>query len=202
MPRKRTIMSIAVTGLRSRLIILVLAAVIPAFALIVYSADRYRDLTAAQVKQNVVVAARAIASEQDRILENAHEFLVTLSRVPQIREQDRAECRKILAGLLEPRFADLVLADRSGNPLCTALSRAQSVALPGGKHHSRTVEGHDFAVGNIRRDASGQRTLLDVSYPVLHGPGIVKAVVSAVIDLSWINRVAVDTHLQPGATFT
>ena len=151
--------------------ILVLTAVIPAFALIVYSADKYRDLTAAQVKQNVVVAARAIAYEQDRILENAHEFLVTLSRVPQIREQHRGECRKILAGLLEPRFADLILADRTGNPLCTALSKAQSVALPGGKHHSRSVEAHDFAVGDIRRDAAGQRTLLDVSYPVLHGPG-------------------------------
>lgn len=189
-------------SLRSRLILLVLTAVVPAFVLIIESAGKYRQLTVSQVKENVLVAARAIAAEQDRVLENAHEFLVTLSRLPQIREQDRAACRKILAGLLEPRFADFVLADRAGNPLCTALSKPQSIAISSGKHHSRSLEDYDFAVGNIRHHASTSRTLLDVSYPVLDGPGIVRAVISAAIDLSWINRVAVDSHLQPGAAFT
>ena len=189
-------------SLRSRLILLILTAVVPAFVLIIDSAGKYRQLTATQVKENMLVAARAIAAEQDRVLENAHEFLVTLSRLPQIREQDRTACRKILAGLLEPRYADFVLADRAGNPLCTALSKPQSIAISGGKHHSRSLEDYDFAVGNIRHHPSTSRTLLDVSYPVLDGPGVVRAVVSAAIDLSWINRVAVDTHLQPGAAFT
>ncbi len=44
--------------------------------------------------------------------------------------------------------------------------------------------------------------LLDVSYPILDHPGVVRAVVSASLDLSWTNRVAVETHLYPGATFT
>jgi signal transduction histidine kinase len=175
---------------------------IPAFALILDSAGKYRELTATQVKQNVLVAARAIASEQDRVLENAHEFLVTLSRVPQIREKDSAACRKILAGLLEPRYADLVVADPSGNRLCTALSPGNSVASSTGRHHSRSLEGYDFAVGDIRRHPSSGKILLDVSYPVLDHPGLVRAVVSAALDLSWINRMAVDTHLYPGATFT
>jgi signal transduction histidine kinase/HAMP domain-containing protein len=174
---------------------------VPAFALIIDSAGKYRELTTSQVKQNLLVAARAVASEQDRVLENAHEFLVTLSRVPQIREKDRAACRKILAGLLEPRYADLALADLAGNPLCSALSRTHSLANPKGRHHSRAVEAHDFAVGDLRHDPSGAKTLLDVSYPVLDHPGLVRAIVSASIDLSWINRTAVDAHLQPGATF-
>jgi signal transduction histidine kinase/HAMP domain-containing protein len=175
---------------------------IPTFALMLDSAGKYRELTAAQVKQNALVAGRAIASEQDRVLENAHEFLVTLSRLPQIREKDRAACRKILAGLLEPRYADLALADPGGHPLCTALSASHSLANSGGLHHSRSVEEYDFAVGNIRRLPASAKALVDVSYPVLDRPGVVRAVVSAAIDLSWINRMAVDTHLHPGASFT
>jgi signal transduction histidine kinase len=182
---------------------LVLTAVVPAFVLILDTAAKYRELTATQIKQNAIVAARAIASEQDRVLENAHEFLVTISQVPQIKENDRAACRKILAGLLEPRYADLVVADRNGNPLCTALSPGNSLAHSKGRHHSRSIESYDFAVGDIRRHPSGIKTLLDVSYPILdHPAGVVRAVVSASLDLSWINRVAVETHLYPGATFT
>ena len=195
-------MSSSISGLRSRLILLVLTAVIPAFALILDTGAKYRELTATQIKQNALAAARAIASEQDRVLENVHEFLITISRVPQVKEIDRVACRKILAGLLEPRYADLVVADRSGNPLCTALSSGNSLASPRGRHHNRSVESYDFAVGDIRRHPSGAKTLLDVSYPLLDHSGVVRAVVSATLDLSWINRVAVESHLYPGATFT
>jgi signal transduction histidine kinase len=190
-------------SLRSRLILLVLTAMIPAFALILDSARKYRELTATQVTNNVLIAARAIASEQDRVLENAHEFLVTLSRVPQIRDTDRVACSKILAGLLEPRYADLALTNANGIPLCTALSEGISLANSKGRNHSRSVEAYDFAVGDIRRPPlESGKTLLDVSYPVLAGPGVVRAVVSATIDLSWINRMAVDSHLHPGTSFT
>jgi hypothetical protein len=195
-------MANSLSSLRSRVILLILTAMIPAFALIVDSAGKYRELTVAQVKQNVLVAAHAIASEQDRVLENAHEFLVTVSRVPQIREKDRAACHKILAGLLEPRYADLALADTRGARLCTALAEGVSLVNSRGWDHSRSIETYDFAVGDIRRHSSSRKILLDVSYPVLDRPGVVRAVVSAALDLSWINRVAVDTHLRPGASFT
>jgi signal transduction histidine kinase/HAMP domain-containing protein len=191
-----------VTSLRSRLIFLILMAVVPAFGVILYSAAKHRELTASQVKQNALVAARVIASEQDRVLENAHEFLVTLARVPQIRDNDKAACRKILSGLLEPRYADLVVADKNGKPLCTALPAGSSLASSKGFHHTRSVETYDFTIGNLRYHPEGAKILLDVGYPVSEQPGVVRAVVSAALDLSWINHVAVDSHLYPGATFT
>jgi signal transduction histidine kinase/HAMP domain-containing protein len=189
-------------NLRSRLILLILLAVVPAFGLILDSDTRHRELTARQVKQSALVAARVIAAEQDRVLENAHQFLVTLARVPQIRDNDKRSCRKILAALLEPRYADLVVADRRGNPLCTALPAGNSLASSKGMHHSRSLESYDFFVGNLRYHPGSRKTLLDVSYPVSEQPGVVRAVVSAALDMSWINHVAVDSHLYPGVTFT
>jgi signal transduction histidine kinase/HAMP domain-containing protein len=177
-------------------------AVVPAFGLILDSAAKHRELTASQVKQNALVAARVIAAEQDRVLENAHEFLVTLARVPQIRDSDKAACRKILSGLLEPRYADLLVADKNGNPLCTALPASSSLASSKGIHHARSVETYDFSVGNLRYHPASAKILLDVGYPVSEQPGVVRAVVSAALDLSWINHVTVDSHLYPGATYT
>lgn len=192
----------SLSNLRSRLILLILMAVVPAFGLILDSAAKHRELTASQVKQNALVAARVIAAEQDRVLENAHEFLVTLARVPQIRDSDKAACRKILSGLLEPRYADLLVADKNGNPLCTALPASSSLASSKGIHHARSVETYDFSVGNLRYHPASAKILLDVGYPVSEQPGVVRAVVSAALDLSWINHVTVDSHLYPGATYT
>ena len=190
------------SSVRARLILLVLTAVLPAFGLIVHSARKHHELTANQVKLNALMTARVIASEQDRVLDNAHQFLVTLARLPQVRGDDRAACHKILSGLLEPRYADLMVARRNGEPLCTALKSDSSLASSSGSHHSRAVQAYDFSVGNIRYHPASKKLLLDVSYPVMQPAGVLRAVVSAAVDLSWIHHIAVDGHLYPGATFS
>ena len=195
-------MSNLFSSVRSRLILLILAAVLPAFGLILYSARKHHELTANQVKLSASMAARVIASEQDRVLDNAHQFLVTLARLPQVRGNDRNACHRILSGLLEPRYADLMVADRNGKPLCTALKTGSSLATSRGLHHRRSVETYDFSVGHIRYHPGSKKILLDVSYPVMASPGVLRGVVSAAVDLSWINHITVDNHLYPGATFS
>jgi hypothetical protein len=115
------------SSLRFRLIALILLAVIPAFGVILYSAAKHRDLTTQQVQRNALGAARAIAAEQERFFENAHQLLIMLSRVPQVRERNKNSCGKFLAGLLEPLYADLGIADVKGNLLCSALPAGHSL---------------------------------------------------------------------------
>ena len=191
-----------ISTLRCRLILLVLLAVVPAFGVILHSAASHRDLTAGQVQKNALGAARAIAAEQDRYFENAHQFLIMLARLPQVRDNDKAACRKILAGLLEPLYADLGVADPKGNSLCTALPLGSSIVSPRGRHQTRAIETHDFSAGSIRTDSSTGKTLVELGYPVLDSPDTLRAVVIAAMDLSWITRLTVERHLYPGATFT
>ena len=191
-----------ILSLRCRLIVLVLLAVIPAFGVILHSAASHRDLTAEQVQKNALRAARAIAAEHDRFFENAHQFLIMLSRLPQVRENDKAGCRKILAGLLEPLYLDLGVADLKGNSTCTALPSASSLISAKGKHQARVIETHDFSAGTIRSDGSTGKTLLEFGYPVMDSPGPPRAVVIAAMNFSWVTRLAVERHLYAGATYT
>lgn len=190
------------SSLRSRLVLLVLVAVVPVFALILYSAARHREQTSNQVKNAALGAARAIASEQNRLLENAHQFLVTLARVPQIRESDKAACHKVLSGLLEPLYVDLAVTDLKGQLLCNALTSAPAVASAKGRHHSRTIETQNFSVGDIRIHPTTGKMVLDLGYPVADAPGALRSVVSAALDLTWMTRLTVDSRLYPGATFS
>jgi len=190
------------TSLRSHLIALILLAVIPSFGVILYSARQHRDLTADQAQKNALGAARAIAAEQERFLENAHQFLVMLARVPQTRDINKAACNRFLAGLLEPLYADLGLADHQGNLLCSALPAAKSLVAANGTHHKRALESHDFSVGQIRIDKTTRTTIADLAFPLLDSSSVTRAVVVAALDLSWITRITAQNHLFPGATFT
>ena len=191
-----------ISSLRCRLIVLVLLAVIPAFGVILHSAASHRNLTAEQVQKNALRAARAIAAEHDRFFESAHQFLIMLSRLPQVRENDKAGCRKILAGLLEPLYLDLGVADLKGNSTCTALPSGSSLISARGRHQARVIETHDFSAGTIRSDVSTGKTFLEFGYPVMDSPGAPRAVVIAAMNFSWVTRLAVERHLYTGATYT
>src|SRR5499426_1846690 len=196
-PMKRRLSS-----LRFRLIALILLAVIPAFGVILYSAAKHRDLTTQQVQRNALGAARAISAEHERFLENAHQLLIMLSRVPQVREHNKNSCGKFLAGLLEPLYADLGIADVKGNLLCSALPVGHSLLRSNAPHQRHAVETHDFAVGQLRIDRTTGKTLMDLGFPMLDPPGVVRGVVVATLNLSWLSRLTAENHLYPGATFT
>jgi signal transduction histidine kinase/HAMP domain-containing protein len=191
-----------ISSLRCRLIVLVLLAVIPAFGVILHSAASHRDLTAEQVQNNALRAARSIAAEHDRFLENAHQFLIMLARLPQVRDNEKASCRRILAGLLEPLYLDLGVTDPKGNSICTALPSGSSLLSGKGSHQAKVIETHNFSAGTIRLDGSSGKTLLELGYPVMDSPGAPRAVVIAVMNFSWVTRLAVERHLYPGASYT
>src|SRR5512139_366797 len=108
------------SSLRGRLIALLLLVLLPALGVILFTDQRHRASIAAQVQKSALGSARVIATEQRRIFENAHQQLITLARLPQIRERNSVACEKILAGLLEPLYVDLGVIDTKGNLLCSA----------------------------------------------------------------------------------
>ncbi len=190
------------TSLRCQLICLILLAVVPSFGVIIYSANQHRQLTADQAQRNALGAARAIAAEQERFLENAHQFLVMLARVPQIRDSNKTACSKFLAGLLEPLYADLGLVDRDGKLRCGALPAGKSLVAATGMHYKRALETQDYSVGAIRVDKATGKAFADLAFPLFDAPNALEGVVIAALDLSWVTLMTAQNHLYPGATFT
>jgi len=191
------------SSLRGRLIALVLLVLLPAFAVILFTDQRHRASIATQVQKSALGSARVIATEQRRIFENAHQLLITLARLPQIREQNRVACEKILVGLLEPLYVDLGVFDPKGNLLCIA-SGSKTYQ---GRHLKnsfirRVVETQDLSVGEIQRDASNGRTVIELGFPVSDSPGILRGIAFVVLDYSWIVRITAANHLPSEASFT
>ncbi len=69
-------------SLRSRLLLLVLLALLPAFVLILVTAWEQRQLAAMEAQENALRIARAAASNQERLIEGARSLLIGISQVP------------------------------------------------------------------------------------------------------------------------
>jgi signal transduction histidine kinase/HAMP domain-containing protein len=187
-------------SLRFRLILLVLLAVVPAFLLILRTAEQHRALIGAEVQMNALRAARAIAANQERFLEGAHQFLLTLSRLPQIRSRDRSACAKILAGLLEPTYSRIAVVEAKGGVICQAPAGGPPHAMAPAGYVERALERSGLAIGDFRVDAETGKATVDLAYPVSGGAAAAAMAVSVSLDLGWVMQVAAAGQLFPGAT--
>ena len=190
------------SSLRARSIAFVLLAVIPAFGVILFTDQRYRASLAIQVQKNALGSARVIATEQRHIFENAHQLLITLTRLPQIREGNSVGCQKILAGLLEPFYSDLGVTDTKGNLLCSArgASTLRSVILKD-TYILHAADTREFSVGEIQTDSSDGKTIIQMGLPIIAASGTLHGIAFVLLDYSWIVRTTVENHLSSEASF-
>lgn len=110
-------------GLRARLLLLVLAAVIPAFGLIGYTAIGQRQQAALDAEKHAMNLVRLAAREQSQLIASTRQLLMSLAQLPAVRAPGAASCHKVLADLLKPHpyYTNLGVATPDGRVHCSAL---------------------------------------------------------------------------------
>lgn len=85
------------SGLRLRLQILVLLAVLPAVGLILYTASDQRRVASREVQQNALRLAKVAAADHELLVDGARHFLTASAQLPSIRGRDDRACNELLA---------------------------------------------------------------------------------------------------------
>lgn len=185
-------------GLQARISLLVLCAVVPAVALMVYTNLEERRLKAADAHDDALRLARLISADHERLIEGARELLVTLARLPAVRGAERAACGALFADLLQqyPAYANFGVIAPDGNLICSALPSG-AVFLGDRTYFQRAVATREFAVGDFQVGRVTRKATINFGYPVLDARGAVQGVAFSALDLAWINRLAARAEL-PG----
>src|SRR3990172_5159977 len=89
------------SGLRFRLLMLVLLAVVPAFGLTLYTGWSQRRLAAEEAQANTLRLTRLAPTNLDRSMEGARQLLATLAGLPEVHALDSAACSALMANLLK-----------------------------------------------------------------------------------------------------
>jgi PAS domain S-box-containing protein len=191
----------AFSGLRVRLILLVLLGIIPALGLALYTASEQRRLAEANVQENQMWLARFVSRGQDQLIDNTHQLLVGLAQVRDVRSGDSAACSTLFANQLKkyPYYTNLGAIEPDGHLFCSALPFVGPVNAADRLFFRQALATRDFAIGDYRIGRVTGKATLAFGYPVLDDTGAVQAIVFATLDLAWINQFMAKGPLPEGA---
>jgi PAS domain S-box-containing protein len=187
-------------SLRERLLVLVMAAILPVSALSVWFSVREMDSDVRMAQSQLQFAASLIAAHQDRTVEAAQHLLGAISAMPQIRSPDRRICEKYFEDLrgLYPIYANIGLVDLRGNILCHANSRTGDFGIAERPYFVQALAERRFVMGApVIGKATGRR-VVPFALPVFDGSRVT-AIVFAGLDLEHAAAALAGVQLSPGA---
>lgn len=188
-------------GLQTRLYLLVLLTVIPAFGAIVYHAVQDRRSGAVQASQELGRLAQAVAFDYRLLVEGERQFLSALSYLPQLRG-DAAACSRFMASLLQKsgRYLNIGVIDRDGNLRCSAVPFRAPVYAGNSSYFQDAIKGEGFSVDDFQvRQLTGKPSV-NFGMPLLDATGAPAAVVFSAVSLSWLSESVSHTRLPDGAS--
>lgn len=149
-------------SLRSRLILLLALALLPASTLAVIQAvANYRQVKAL-TERNLLQSSAIVASQEKNEIDAAHEALTRLATLPEIREFSVEPCQKALrqADSQTDKYADLLVLRLDGSMAC-ASGEEEASNFANSEWFARTLRNDTFTVsGNVKLHSNGEPALL------------------------------------------
>lgn len=190
-------------GLRVRLLVLVAIAVVPALALITFTARDQRRMAENHARENLVQLAKTLSEDHKLLVERSRQLLAVLVHLPSVRHRDAAACSDIARSLVQdyPQYAGLGAFDPRGRRFCSG-SRFEELRVADRPWFRRALQTREFVIGDYEIERVLGRPVLPLAYPSLDSRGEVRAIVVAIIDLEWMGVMLAAAPLPRGSSLT
>jgi len=188
-------------SLRTRLLLLALAAAIPAGVAVLASLDRLAVEARAAASERALQLARMVAHAQQARIEGAHHLLAAVARQPLIRVGDPAACSAAIAELDAMRlegFSRFAVLDRDGRFLCTGTPPRGSRDRSDRPYYRNTMASGAFSLGAYRIGGLSGRPIVVAALPILDAGGAIERIVAVGLTLDWFERALDRTALSGG----
>lgn len=190
--------------LRTRLLILVFLAVLPALVAIVYSGVRARHKAYAQARNEARMIDTLIAESFHRNAQAARVLVTTLAQVPAVLRGGRKECDSFLNHVMRrnPALGNIGVIDRSGYLDCSAVPYPGNLYLGDRPYYRNALKDGQSVVGIFQIGRVVPVPLIVFASPLQAGTRGGRAVVYASLKLEWLDKIAAKSKLPSGSTLT
>jgi len=199
-------MSQLFSGLRFRLVLLVVLASLPPVGLTLHIARQDRQRQTVALRRHTQDLVKLAARKEDEMIAGTRQLLRAVAESSQVQSARWGNCAKLLRTLFAdyPRYANLGVIKTNGDVSASALPLTNSVNLADRSFFQRALAKRDLSIGDYEVGRISGKPSLDLGYPVFDPAGHIQAVVFAALDLDWVNRsdYAVQMQLPEGATWT
>ncbi len=192
------------SGLRARLLWLVLLAVLPAIALVLYTGHQSSRLAARQTVDEAQLLVRLAAADYERLVANTRQLLGTLARLPEVRGRDAAACNTLFARLKSgyTQYLNFGAIGADGEVFCSAVPAVRRVNVSDRAYFQRALKTRGFAVGDFQIGRITAHPVVVFAHPDHDAAGKLQTMVFAALDLTWLNQIATKAQLPAGSAVT
>ena len=192
------------SSLQVRLLLLLLLALLPGFAMTFYLGFEQRQQAIANAQAGALQLARVTAANQSRLLDAERQLLVTIAELPVVLIGDAAACHARLADLRQqyPRYVNLTVVTPAGETSCSAVPFTPPVSVAQRSWFQRATSTRTFVVGDYQVGTITGKATLNVAYPILGQNHQIQAIVVAALDVDWLNQVLAEAQPSAGTTLS
>ena len=190
-------------GLRSRLVLLVLAGLIPVFGVFAWSVAKNQQAVLALGKAGLQSQALLAAAHQQRLVERAAQLLGDIASGPSIQDTRNRLCVQYLKNLQaqDAAYSNLGVVDLSGRLTCHAANSGEDIYIGDRAFFIQVLEQQAFSVGDHAVSRSTGRPGLAFGMPVYSAEGIFNGVAYAALDVLKFAEVLATEKVMDGAQF-
>ncbi|MBI1873834.1 MAG: HAMP domain-containing protein [Acidobacteria bacterium] len=195
----------SVYGLRSRLLTLVLLAVVPALGLLMYTNWAQRQQQVEWVREDAKRLVRTVASTEDRYILGTRQLLMAIAETPVVRGGDIARCNKYLRILKSknPLYTLVEMVGGDGMPICSSTKESERSSISDRPYFQQAMATGEFTISAYQIGRVSGRAIVTFAYPVHWEESEPQGVAIASHDLAiWVNQLSADLQLPAGATMT
>jgi PAS domain S-box-containing protein len=189
-------------SLRIRLMALVLFALAPALAFIIYSSFERRDELDGEFRSDARNLAAMAATSGRAPLESAKRLIDSLAGLPEIGQTNVAACRELFISLMRisEAFANIGLVSPDGNLICSGVSPPLLSNYADRDWFVRAVATGNFTVSGFVVSRVTGRPVIVLAQPVKDESGAVSSVVYISVGLDWFHSLIDEIKLPAGTT--
>lgn len=190
--------------LRTRLLVLVLLAVLPALGAIVYSGIRAQHWAYAKARDEARTVDTLVAASFRRNAQESRVLVTTLAQVPAVLQGSRSECDGFLRHVMQqnPAMGNIGVIDGHGYLACSAVPHQGRLYLGDRSYYRNALKDGQSVVGVFQIGRVVPIPLIVFAAPLTAGTRAGRAVVYASLKLEWLDKVAAGSRLPPGSTLT
>jgi len=188
--------------LRSRLLLLVVLALLPAAAAIIDSAFEQHRVAKADAQEDARRLVRLAARAHASVINEGRLLLSTLVQVYQIRGANASICKDVLPRLLaqNKQFANIGIIRPDGQVVCSGVPFKGGLNVADRSYFQRAVQTGKFVIGDYQIGRITKLPVLVVAQPAYSAQGRLQTAVFAALSLSRLTRFAQWAALPPEAT--
>jgi len=198
-------MRFTLNSLRARIALIVLLGFLPAFLLIIWTAEDQRRVAIENAETDALNLTRIIAADNAQLINSAYQLLTVLAQLPAVRQSDTAACSALFADMLEDykSYSNLGAVNvETGYSFCSGVPMEQPISVTQQAWYQTVLQTQDFVVSEYRIGLLTGVPIVTIALPVRDEVGQMKAVVTASLSLGWLDTTLQRANLPADATVT